>query len=104
MNRVCPALLPELRQFPAAEQDEALNAARHTALDFIELLGMAAGLVVVTAITRYTLDDANLSTKFAATLLNFVVAVPLLALVLGPFHLRRLRRGLRERLRGRGHP
>jgi len=104
MNRLWPALLPELRQLPAAEQDEALNAARHTALDFVELLGMAAGLVVVTAVTRFTVADANLSTRLASTLLNFVVAVPLLALVLGPFHLRRLRRGLRERLRGRGHP
>jgi hypothetical protein len=103
MNRLWPALLPELRQFPSAEQDEALNAARHTALDFIELLGMAAGLVAVTAITRYALDDASISTHIASTLLNFVVALPLLTLALGPFHLRRLRRGLRERLRSRGH-
>jgi hypothetical protein len=104
MNRLWPALLPELRKFPAAEQDEALNAARHTALDVIELVGMAAGLVVVTALTRYTVADAHMSTRFAATLLNFVVAVPLLALILGPFQVRRMRRGLRERLRGRGHP
>jgi hypothetical protein len=103
MNRLWPALLPELRQFPADEQDEALNAARHTALDFIELLGMAAGLVAVTAITRYGLADASMSTHFASTLLNFVVALPLLTLALGPFHLRRLRRGLRDRLRSRGH-
>ena len=102
MNRLWPALLPELRQFPAAEQDGALSAARHTALDFVELLGMAAGLVTVTAITRYALADASLSTRFGATLLNFVVALPLLALALGPFHIRRLRRGLRERLRSGG--
>jgi hypothetical protein len=104
MNRLWPVLLPDLRQFPAAEQDEALDAARRTALDFIELLGMAAGLVAVTAITRYTLADVNAATRFAATLLNFVVAVPLLILALGPFHLRRLRRGLRERLRFKGNP
>src|SRR5262245_51676371 len=104
MNRLWPVLLPELRQFPAVEQNDALNAARGTALDFIELLGMAVGLVAVTAISRYTVADASVSTRFADTLLNFAVAVPLLALALGPFHLRRLRRGLRERLRIKGSP
>jgi hypothetical protein len=102
MSRLWPALLPELRRFPPSEQDEALRVARRTDLDLIELLGMAAGLVVVTAVTRYTLSDANMSTRFAATLVNFVVALPLLVIALGPFHVRRLRRGLREQLRSRG--
>ncbi len=104
MNRLWPALLPELRQFPAAEQDEALRVARRTELDFVELLGMATGLLVVTALTRYTLADASMSTRFVATLANFAVALPLLAVALGPFHLRRLRRGLRNQLRSRGQP
>ena len=101
MNRLWPVLLPELRQFPAAEQDPALKAARDTPLDILELLSMAAGLVLVTALTRYSLSDANVSTRFGAAVLNFVVAVPLLALVLGPFHIRRLRRGLRDQLQRR---
>ena len=94
-------MLPELRGFPAAERGSALRTARDTPLDMLELLGMAAGLVVVTALTRYVLPDGEAATRFAAVLLNFAVAVPLLALVLGPFHLRRLRRGLREQLQQR---
>lgn len=105
MNRLWPVLLPELRQFAACEQDAALRAARDTPLDMLELLGMAGGLVLVTALTRYGLPAADAATRFAAMALNFAVAVPLLALALGPFHLRRLRRGLRaHRLRQRGHP
>jgi hypothetical protein len=102
MNRLWPALLPELRQFPRAEHDEVLRAARGTELDFVELLGMAVGLLVVTALTRYTVADAGLSTRLLATLVNFAVALPLLAIALAPFHIRRLRRGLRDQLRGRG--
>ncbi len=98
MNRLWLALLPELRRFPPAEQDRALEAARQTALDLPELLGMAAGLVAVTALTRYALSDTGMSSRFGAAMLNFGVALPLLLALLGPFHLRRLRRGLREQL------
>jgi hypothetical protein len=104
MNRLWPVLLPELRQFPAAEQEEALQAARNTALDLVELVGMAAGLVVVTGLTRYTLADWDVATRFMAVVLNFIVAAPLIAFFLGPFHIRRLRRGLREQLQRRGRP
>ena len=104
MNRWWPVLLPELRQFPVAEQDDVLRAARDTALDLAELLGMAAALVLVTALTRYVLPDAGLPTRLGAALLNAVVAVPLLVVLLGPFHLRRLRRGLRDRIQRQGRP
>ena len=104
MNRLWPVLLPELRQFPAAEQDRALKSARDAALDILEMLGMAAGLVLVTALTRYSLPDALMSTRFGAAVLNFIVAAPLLAVALGPFHIRRLRRGLRDQLQRRGQP
>ena len=104
MNRLWPVLLPELRRFPAVEQDGALKAARETALDLAELIGMAAGLLVVTALTKYALPDAAPSTRFGVALLDFVVAIPLLAVCLGPFHVRRLRRGLREQLQRRGRP
>ena len=101
MNRWWPVLLPELRRFPAEEQDEVLREARATGLNLPELLGMAAALVLVSALTRYSLPDTDISTRLGAALLNIVVAVPLLVVFLGPFHLRRLRRGLRERIRRR---
>jgi hypothetical protein len=101
MNRWWPLLLPELREFPAAEQDAALGQARDTGLDAFELLGMAAGLILVTLLTRYSLNGDSMASRFATVLLNVAAAVPLLAVLLGPFHIRRLRRGLREHLRRR---
>ena len=102
MKRLWPALLPELRQFPESERDQALQRARETSLDVIELVGMAVGLVVVTALTKFSLPDATMASRFALALINFAVAMPLLVAVLGPFHLRRLRRGLRRQLQNRG--
>ncbi|MBL8287570.1 MAG: hypothetical protein JNL85_06290 [Rubrivivax sp.] len=101
MNRLWTALLPELRRFPLLEQEGALRDARATALQTLELLGMAAGLVAVTALTSYGLAGSSMAARFGAATANFVVALPLLVLVLGPFHLRRLRRGLRELLQRR---
>ena len=104
MNRLWLLLLPEIRQFPDAERDGALRSARTTTLDLIELIGMAAALVCVTGLTRYALPGAQISTRLAAGLLSFAVALPLLVLALGPFHLRRLRRGLREQIEQRRGP
>lgn len=101
MRRLWPALLPELRQFPEAERDQALLLARETSLDVVELVGIAVGLVVVTALTKYSVSDPSMVSRLALALINFAVAMPLLVAVLGPFHLRRLRRGLREQLRKR---
>ena len=101
MNRVWQLLLPELQQIPQAERDGALRKARRHELDAIELVGRAAGLVVVTALTRYSITDGAMSSRFAAALVNFVVALPLLVVALGPFHVRRIRRGLRDQLQGR---
>lgn len=102
MSPLWRVLLPELREFPAPEQDAALRTARDTPLDLLELLGMAFGLVLVTAGTRFGAAGLGLAERFAGTLANFVLALPLLALCLGPFHLRRLRRGLRQQLDARG--
>lgn len=98
MNKLWPALLPELKRFPEGEREIALRAARATRLDTIELVGMALGLVAVTALTRYSVPEASHASRFALAIVNFAVAVPLLAIMLGPFHLRRLRRGLRRQL------
>jgi hypothetical protein len=98
MNRWWPVLLPELRRFPAEEQDEVLREARATGLDLPELLGMAAALVLVSALTRYSLPDTDISTRLGAALLNIVVAAPLLVLLVGPFFVRRARRGLDREL------
>ena len=95
-------LLPELARFEPGDQRQRLHEARQTAFDVIELLGIAFGLILVTAATRYVLPDFDFATRAIAALLNFLVAFPLLCLAVGPFYLRRLRRGLRLQLGGRG--
>lgn len=102
MKRLWPALLPELRLFPQGERDQALQHARETSLDVFELVGMAVGLVVVTALTKYSVPEPSMASRFVLALINFAVAMPLLVAVIGPFHLRRLRRGLRQQLQKRG--
>jgi hypothetical protein len=60
---------------------------------------MAAGVALVTALTRWAAPEAGWLLHAAGSLLNFAIAAPMLVLVLGPFHIRRLRRGLRDGLR-----
>lgn len=99
MTRLWLLLLPELGRFPVRDQDAALKKAGETELDILELIGMAFGLVLVTVATQYALPDQSLASRFSAALLNFIVAVPLIGLAVAPFHIRRLRRGLRAQLK-----
>ena len=92
------ALLPELRQFQEVQREQALQRARGTSLDVIELVGMAVGLVVVTALTKYIVPNTLTASRIALSLISIAVAMPLMVAALGPFHLRRLRRGLRTQL------
>lgn len=101
MSRIWPWLLPDLLAFDPADRGAALRRARDTAPDLIELLGMAAALVLVTVLTRRWLPAPEPGTTALAMLLNFAMAVPLLAVALAPFQWRRLRRGLRA-LRAKG--
>ena len=103
-GRIAAAFLPELRAIAPAQRDAALRCARDTPLDLLELIGMAAGLVVVTALTHEVFADVALGTPVATGIANFVVALPLLVVALGPFHRRRLRRGLRAQRTGRNAP
>lgn len=95
MNALLDLLYPELRGLHAAHRRRALQRARGTPFDMLELLGMAGALVLVTALTRYGTAGLDVAERFGAALLNFAVALPLLALTLAPFLVRRTRRGLR---------
>ena len=59
---------------------------------------MAAALVVVTVLTRFVLGDASWQARSLAPVIDFLIALPLLVIGLAPFHVRRLRRGLRRQL------
>jgi hypothetical protein len=102
MNRLWPLVVPELRQFTETEQDTALQSARNTTLDLLEIVGMAAGFLFVTVVTQYALPDYSFLSRLSAAALNFAIAAPLLLVTLGPFHIRRIRRGLRHQLQRRG--
>lgn len=102
MKALWTSLLPELRHFPPAERDAALLHARATPLQAAELLGTVLAVIVVAALTRHALPDAPAASRLLAMLLDLALALPLLAAAAGAFHLRRLRRGLREQLQRRG--
>jgi len=97
-------LYPRLNAFAADERAAALRAARSTSFDVIELVGIAAGLVVVTAITRYRLEAESVADGVFAALANFAIALPLLVVFVGPFLVRRVRRGLDLELAKRHSP
>lgn len=100
--RVWLWLAPDLRRGPEDRRIDALRQARRASLDTFELVAMAAGLVVVTALTRHDPADAGTAPRLLGVLQSFVLAIPLLAIGLGPFHVRRVRRGLRAWLSAGG--
>lgn len=67
--------------------------------DLIEWAGILLGLVIAVSLTRYAVPDLGLTNRIVVALINFLVAVPLLAATVGPFLLRRQKRGLRSLLR-----
>jgi hypothetical protein len=102
INRIAEVLenlaYPELRPYGRAERDRLLEKAGETQLDLIEWLGMLAGLVITASVTRYAIPQMDVSDRLAFALVNFVIAVPLLAITVGPFLVRRKRRGLHAEL------
>jgi hypothetical protein len=103
MSRLWLALLPELRQFAQSQQGQALQSARASELEPLELVGLAVWLVPVVVLAKYLLVQASLVSDIPATLvMNILFVVPLLAVVFAPIHIRRLRRGLRKQLEQQG--
>ena len=93
------SVYPELRAYSRSDRARLLKKASETPLDLVEWAGILVGLVVVASITRYGIPGWGLADRIAAALVNFLVAVPLLAVIVGPFLLRRQKRGLRSLLR-----
>ena len=91
-------LYPELRKFEPVRQADALRQAADSSLDFIELVGVAFAMVVTLLVTRYSTAGMGVADRFGAAIVNFVVAIPLLLLLAGPFHVRRVRRSLAVQL------
>ena len=98
VDKAWPILLPQLRNFPEEDRSLALQQARRTPFDVFELAGLALAVVAVTALTQYVLADRSVLARAAAALANFGSALIAIAVCAAPFHLRRLRRGLRQQL------
>ncbi len=96
-------LYPELARFAPESREAALRRARRVPLDWVELAGLGLGVVVVAFLTRYGVTGLDVLARVSAAAANFLVAIPLLALVAGPILWRRTRRALREDPRAGGH-
>lgn len=94
---------PALRQLPPAEWDEALKQAGEMNFDTIEWTGLLAGIAFVTYLLRFDADQAAALSLPVRYFIQFLAAVPLLGLVVGPFYLRRTRRGLDQEIERRRH-
>jgi len=88
-------LCPELRAFAPVERAGAWREATALPFDAVELLGIAAALVGVTALTRYAAPQLAANARLAPALSQALIGLPLLLVALGPFLVRRLRRNLR---------
>jgi hypothetical protein len=91
-------LYPELRPYERKERDHLLQEAAKTPHDLFEWAGILVALVFVGVLTGYSAGDFDLAQRVVAPVINFFIAIVLLALTAGPFLVRRTRRGLRTHL------
>jgi len=95
-------LYPRLREVPPEAWASTLGKARDTEFDTLEWMGIVAGVAFVAwALGRGPVALTS-EAAFVMHLLRFVLAFPLLAGVVGPFYLRRTRRGLDRELARKG--
>jgi hypothetical protein len=87
-------VFPRLRDWPVRQWPEMLAKARSIEFDRFEQIGTLAGVLLVTALLQPATSTET--SVLVAYLLQLLVALPLLLLILGPFFLRRIRRGLEE--------
>src|SRR5688572_16909880 len=102
-DRISEWLYPELRGRPYRERQEMLRRAREGSFDLVELAGLAIALALTVVLTRYSVAEMSLAGRFAAILANFVIAIPLLLVLGGPFYFRRTRRHLQKIMRDGQH-
>lgn len=88
-------IYPELERIAPHHRQRAMERARAESFDTLEMIGILAAIAATTYLTRYGIVPATPSSRFWAAILNFVVAIPLLVLIAGPFYVRRNRRGLK---------
>lgn len=92
-------LFPRLRQWSVQEWPTVLGKARQVEFDRLEQIATLAGVIVVAwQVKPVTSLGASALISY---LVQLVYLVPVLLLVLGPFFVRRIRRGLNAAVRNR---
>lgn len=85
-------LYPRLRELPRAQWADTLRRARDTEFDHLERAAIVVGICLAAWLLQHVGVDSD--NAFVTSLLQFALAVPLLACLVGPMRLRRTRRGL----------
>jgi hypothetical protein len=89
-------LRPELDAIAPWDRGRALRRAATTAHDSVELVALAAGLVLVSWLTGYGIVTLAPQERSEQWLVGGAIALPLIALVVAFIERRRMRRGLRD--------
>lgn len=86
--------LPRLVELPPSHWEEAIRNARRIDFDMVEQIGLIVGVGFVAYLLRIEAATVGLLSLPMIYLLQFIQALPLLVLMLGPVYLRHARRGL----------
>lgn len=86
--------MPRLIELPPGEWEHAAQLARNVEFDVIERIAIVAGVGFTAYALRFDPEQSASLSVLARYLVQFLTAVPVLFLVVGPFMLRRARRGL----------
>jgi len=91
-------IYPRLRELPHDEWKRALDAARSIDFDWVEWIGIVAGTAFVTLLQGTYNALPTVWSLPALSIAGFLLALPQLLVFVGPFFLRRNRRGLDREL------
>lgn len=86
--------LPRLSEIPPAEWQHTIDHCKQTEFDAAERIAMIVSVGFVSALLSFSADQMETLGVYTRYALQFAFAVPMLAALLAPFYLRRLRRGL----------
>ena len=86
--------LPRLSEIPPADWERTIEQCRQTEFDAAERIAMVVSVGFVSALLSFSADQMETIGFYTRYAIQFALAVPMLAALLAPFYLRRLRRGL----------
>lgn len=86
--------MPRLIELPPNEWERAALLARNVEFDAVERIAIVAGVGFTAYALRFDPEQAASLSVLARYLIQFLISMPVLLLVVGPFMLRRARRGL----------